>query len=596
WVITAIAGRGPDLEYTTVEAVHGKLVQTVIETGTVKPIHELNLNFMSSGRLDEILAKIGDEVIQNQVLVKLDLTDLLIKQREAQANLNVAQANFNKLVAGASSSEVSIEEANKAQSNAAYEAAVKELDKAKKTAAESLSQAEKNYHDLTSIADGATYEETNLDNTKRIYKKAVDNKTETLEITLDNKLAVTTTALDAIYRILNDDDIDDYLSVRNLSVLNNTNTTYSSAMNLLSIAKTDLSLTKAGSKDISLSYSSAMAAVNKSFESLNYCFSALENSTTSIYLTQSELDTFKSGISTQLTNVSTAISSLQTAKQNLDDAVLSYETEVAEAESALSEAIISAEQALATAKVTNAQNITIAESKVDTTLKSWKIYEAKLLDIKSPARTEDIMLKRAQVNQAQAQLELINNQIDQNIIKAPIDGIVTKIEFEVGEQISPTEKVVTMLADHNFILELDISETDISKLRLGNLATVTIDAYGDDIVFPGTVIFIEPAETEIQGVVYYKVDVDFDPNDYVIKSGMTASADIITEEKENVLMIPIRAVLEKDGYKVVRVLFGKSVQEMPVEIGILGDEGMVEVLSGIKAGDQVVTYIKNNGK
>ncbi|MFH1412617.1 MAG: hypothetical protein ABIG10_01135, partial [bacterium] len=46
WVITAIAGRGPDLEYTTVEAVHGKLVQTVIETGTVKPIHELNLNFM----------------------------------------------------------------------------------------------------------------------------------------------------------------------------------------------------------------------------------------------------------------------------------------------------------------------------------------------------------------------------------------------------------------------------------------------------------------------------------------------------------------------------------------------------------------------
>ena len=596
-IVSAVFNKGEDVEYTTAKAEEGKLIQTVIETGTIKPIQELELKFMTAGTLGEISTKIGETVTKDQVLAKLDQTDLIIRQQEALANLQIAQANLNKLINGASASEIAVSKANTAQAKASYDGAVQDLDKTRQANAEKLIQAENNLNDLINTASGTeTSEEITLANAQKTYQKSVDNKTETLLITLENKQSVATTGLDAVNRILDDENIDTYLGARDNSTVINANSTYNAAKALLIIAKSDLALTKAGSKDIALTYSSTMAAVNKTFASLNYCFSALENSAISVDLTQTELDTFKSGISTQIGYLSTAISALQTAKQDLDDANLTYDTKVADAQTSLASAILTARQTLATTKVTNAQSLASAESKVSTTRQTWQVSEAQLNQLLATARQEDISLKRASVLQAQAQLDLANSQIEQNTIKAPLAGVVTKIDFEVGEQTTPSQTVITMLTDHTFVLELDISETDISKLKLGNQAVMTIDAYGEDIQFSGEVLFIEPAETEIQGVVYYKIKINFDPGTMEIKPGMTATATITTAEKDNVLMIPMRAVLEKDKQKIVRVLSGQKPVEVPVTVGLLGDGGMVEVLSGIKVGDEVVTYIKTNSK
>jgi len=596
-IVSAVFNKGEDVEYTTAKAEEGKLIQTVIETGTIKPIQELELKFMTAGTLGEISTKIGETVTKDQVLAKLDQTDLIIRQQEAMANLQIAQANLNKLINGASASEIAVSKANTAQAKASYDGAVQDLEKTKQANAEKITQAENNLNDLINTASGTeTSEEITLANAQKTYQKSVDNKTETLLITLENKQSVATTGLDAVNRILDDENIDTYLGARDNSTVINANSTYNAAKALLIIAKSDLALTKAGSKDIALTYSSTMAAVNKTFASLNYCFSALENSAISVDLTQTELDTFKSGISTQIGYLSTAISALQTAKQDLDDANLTYDTKVADAQTSLASAILTARQTLATTKVTNAQSLASAESKVSTTRQTWQVSEAQLNQLLATARQEDISLKRASVLQAQAQLDLANSQIEQNTIKAPLAGVVTKIDFEVGEQTTPSQTVITMLTDHTFVLELDISETDISKLKLGNQAVMTIDAYGEDIQFSGEVLFIEPAETEIQGVVYYKIKINFDPGTMEIKPGMTATATITTAEKDNVLMIPMRAVLEKDKQKIVRVLSGQKPVEVPVTVGLLGDGGMVEVLSGIKVGDEVVTYIKTNSK
>ena len=594
-IIKAVMGGGENIEYTTVQAVRGQLIQTVIETGTVKPIQELELKFASAGKLGQISVAIGDEVKADQVLAKLDQTNLLIKQQEAQANLQIAQANFNKLINGASAQEIAVAEANTAQAQANYEGAVKDLEKTKLSTAEFLAQAQTNLNNLLSSAsDTATTYEITLENNQQTYQKALDNKQATLLITIENKQSVTTAALDAVNRILNDNDIDNLLGAQNTNTVTNTENTYNSGKALLTIAKSDLVLTKADSKNIVDTYNSTMQAVNKTFASLNYCFAALENSTTSVDLTQSELDTFKSGISTQIGYITTAISALQSAKQNFDDAQLTYDTKIADAKTNLANAILTAEQTLATTKVNNAQTLATAENKVNTTYQAWQVQQAQLAQLQAPARSEDIALKQAAVAQAQAQLAIADNQIEENTIKAPVAGVVTKIDFEVGEQTTPSQTIITMLTDHNFVLELDISETDISKIKLGDLAEITIDAYGEDIKIPGEVIFIEPAETKIQGVVYYKVKIDFEPGELGIKSGMTATATITTAEKEQVLMIPLRAVLEKDNKKIVRVMFGKKPQEIPVQVGIMGDGGMIEVLNGLKENDEVVTYVKDN--
>jgi len=154
------------------------------------------------------------------------------------------------------------------------------------------------------------------------------------------------------------------------------------------------------------------------------------------------------------------------------------------------------------------------------------------------------------------------------------------------------------LGENNFEIEVDISEADIAKIRKDNPAEITLDAFGDEVKFPGQVYSIEPAETIIQDVIYYKVKVELSEKDEVkmagIKSGMTANVIITTSFRDNVLIMPSRAVVEKNGgNKYVRVLVGKKVIEAPVEVGLRGDEGLVEVLSGVKEGDEVITFVKN---
>ncbi|MEA3464178.1 MAG: HlyD family efflux transporter periplasmic adaptor subunit, partial [Patescibacteria group bacterium] len=182
--------------------------------------------------------------------------------------------------------------------------------------------------------------------------------------------------------------------------------------------------------------------------------------------------------------------------------------------------------------------------------------------------------------------------------------------YEIGEQTKATQPVISMLAEDNYEIEVLISETDIAKIKINDEAKITLDAFGENIKFSGKVFFIEPAETVIQDVIYYKVLVEFanDANPPAgpaareqrgwrtpsnIKSGMTANVIITTAEKKNVLIMLSRAVIERNGGdKIVRVLVGDAVKEVPVQIGLRGDEGMVEVLGGVKEGDEVVTFMK----
>jgi len=74
---------------------------------------------------------------------------------------------------------------------------------------------------------------------------------------------------------------------------------------------------------------------------------------------------------------------------------------------------------------------------------------------------------------------------------------------------------------------------------------------------------------------------------------MTANVTIITAERDNVVKVPARAIIDKDdGTKIVRLLKDNQLQEVPVTVGLRGDEGLVEVTSGVNPGDQVVTFIK----
>lgn len=597
-----IAGKKPAVEYTTAKVERGNLIQTVSETGTVKASSEINLNFLNSGRIAKINVKVGDKMEKDQVLAELDYGSLKIKEREARANLN-------KLLAGATRTEIAVAEASERQAFSAYAAAQNELEKVKNSTEESIAQAEKTLADLESDLPGditvyeqaITVAETSLKNTKKTYEQSISNKKDIVLTTIDAELADGATALDDINTIINDSDTDGALSVKNTNYLNAAKYSRSDGALLLSSAKSDLAAAKTEKteENINKAFNSAKDALDKIFAGLNNIYDALEASVTSSNFTQAELDAYKTTISGDQTTISVSISNIQTAKQNLDDARLAYDTNVSNAEKALMKArvdydnaVINARNALNTARVSGEQQVASAQAKIDSALEAWEVAKAQSAKTKAPARNEDIILQ-------QATLDSVKKQIEDSIIKAPIAGTITKINYEIGEQTSASQAVISMVAENNFEIEVDISEADIAKVSVNNPVEITLDAFGDDLVFPGVVSFLEPAETVIQDVTYYKTKIDFiaDANEYKenfknIKPGMTTNVIITTMEKNNVLIMPARAVAQKNGDRIVSVLINGQIEERPVSVGLRGDGGLVEILSGVKEEEEVVTFVR----
>ncbi len=609
--------KGDTAQYTTAKVGRGDLIQTISETGTVKAAKEIDLNFLTAGRISVISVKIGDKVEQGEVLAKLDASSLFIKEKEAQASLDVARANLAKLLSGASREEIAVSQANALQAETVYLSAVVESDKTKKIVAENIRQAEKTLNDLKSRTTGdvtppekaVDIAQTNLNNAKNTYEQAVANKESIMLNTIESELTDANSALDSIDTLLNDSDAKDVLSVKNTAYLNSAKFAHSEAALLIATAKTKLAFAKISKteENINTAANDTVSALNKTFEALSYIFSALENSIVSSSFTQTDLDAYKTTISAKQTIISSSISAVETAKQDLDDARLSYKANVSSSEQSLfqaqtnlDKAILDAENAYAMSKVSGDQQISAAQTRVDNAFKAWQTAKSQLNKTRAKARSEDIALTQAQVNQAQASLDSVRKQIDDNLIKSPIKGTVTKVNYEAGEEPTAGKPVISLLGENNFEIEVDISESDIAKVKVGDLAAITLDAFGEQINFPAKVYFIEPAETVIQEVIYYKVKIEFDreseeykTNGLNIKSGMTANIIITTAKKENILIMPNRAIIEKsDGGKFARILIKNKITEAPVTIGLRGDGGMVEALSGVKEGDEVVTFIK----
>lgn len=210
---------------------------------------------------------------------------------------------------------------------------------------------------------------------------------------------------------------------------------------------------------------------------------------------------------------------------------------------------------------------------------------------------EAINAQTAKIEGVTATLENYSAQITKMTLRAPIRGVVTAQDAKLGQTVTPNVPIVTLMSDGLYKIEANIPEVDVAKVKVGDVARVTLDAYGAEVVFVAKVAMIDPAETIIEGVSTYKVTLRFTENDQRLRSGMTANIDISTATKEGVLIVPARAINGKNGSKTVRVLTRDAanlkleiVTEVLVETGLRGSDGNIEIVSGLALGDLVVTF------
>lgn len=208
-------------------------------------------------------------------------------------------------------------------------------------------------------------------------------------------------------------------------------------------------------------------------------------------------------------------------------------------------------------------------------------------------KPEERQAEKDTSEKARAAVRTAANQLARTNLYSPVDGIVTAVDIKEGEVATVGVAVISVASEGDLEIESNIPESDIAEVKLGQKAKVIFDALSNEDIFEAEVVEIDPASTVISGVVYYKTKMKLLGGDERIKIGMSLDADISTAKKENVLMIPERTIKTENGVKTVEILLAENkTEKVEVEVGLSGDGGMIEIVSGLKEGDDVVTFVK----
>ena len=243
--------------------------------------------------------------------------------------------------------------------------------------------------------------------------------------------------------------------------------------------------------------------------------------------------------------------------------------------------------------------------------RSIEELELSLAELKAGSDELDIRAKEITIQQKEDALLDAKEDLRNHYIYAPFDGVVAGINVDRGDSVSPNNVVATLITQQK-IAEISLNEVDIAKVKIGQRATLTFDALLE-LSISGEIIEVDVVGTVTQGVVSYGVKIALDTEEEQIKPGMSATADIITDVKQDVLVLPNSTIKSKGDFYYVElieaderfkqqlsanvsgIILPKPPQTQAVEVGLSNDL-FTEIISGISEGNMVVSSIINQNE
>ena len=202
----------------------------------------------------------------------------------------------------------------------------------------------------------------------------------------------------------------------------------------------------------------------------------------------------------------------------------------------------------------------------------------------------DILTAEASLEQALAAVKKAETDLAGATLVAPFTGHVSVIAFNVGEQVGAGTAAITLVDTRQARVDVVVDETDVAKIQVGQTVNVTFEALPGQTL-SGRVAMVAPVATVQQGVVNYPVQIAVDPAQAQtagVRPGMTASARVVTQQRENTVVVPNRAIRTQGRNRLAEVLLpdGKT-EQRPVTVGLANDQ-QSEILTGLQPGDRVV--------
>lgn len=591
-VLASVLGGGEKTEMITEQVARGDLVQTVDVTGELTSIDKVELAFETSGTLGDVKVEVGDYVEEGELLAQLGAADLTAEVRRAEQSLAIADAQLQLELAGATNEAVAVILADVSIAEANLDGAESDLRSTYIVTAADVNQARIRVE--TAQAD---YNNTIANNAQDLIEVREDvisaMKSALIDVrsgmsTADKVLGVENTIIDDDYQTLMEDQGG---STYNLAeaAFNRAIDARDTAEDLafvLTIENTD--------EEIDEAIEAVEEAIFEASLAMTYSRQVLDMAsmdTAAFSLT--DLLSLKTSLDTARTSLQTQETSFISYKQTYSSALLDIETSEISARNNLAITQSQYESALAAQD----SQINAATAARDMRAADLQRSQARLAEIEADPRAVDLAALYADVNRAKADLDAANARLRKSQIVSPIDGVITDVTFELGEQIVANNHVVTVQTtdDDKFKVELLVPEADIVKISIDDPAEITFDAFGDDITVRAKVGAIDPAERQIEGVVYYEVEAFFteDISDLKVRPGMSVDAIVTTAEEKGALYVPQRSVLENDeNQKYIRVPRGRGYEEVLVEVGLRADGGKLQLLSGVEEGDEIIITIR----
>ncbi len=559
-------------EIRTQAVTRGSVIQSVAVSGSVAAMNQTKMSFKTSGKIAAIYVSVGQQVTAGQPLAKLDTTDLEAALTQAQANLVTAQNNYGRTASTTSDAQ-------------------KALNQARQQAAQDLATAQAALAKLT----------TNYAAAKANFSSFTDNATSGIA-SFQDSLSTIQSQIDALIaemqRIVGGGDSGDLrnalnaISGANSPALQNAR---ANSVTLLSPALADYQSARAALLSLVAQYDAAAAAGSDPTGIASSFQLAQTNYTIATSRLTGALDTTSAVLATVQSSVTTAQASLNTqSTKGLHDPFDQWRADLA----TLYTLVSGQQQSVSTVKLKISQAATYANTMNDaigglivtatqnvttTAQRGQQSIDAAQTSLNS--KPYDLANSQASVDNAAAVVETAQNNLTNAVATAPMAGVVASVASQVGE--TAANPFMVLANTTSLVLHGTIGEADVAKLKLGQVANVTVDAVGGTTKMTGRVTSLDPVATIQQGVPVYGIDVTIDLPNAQVKPGMTGTANVVIASKQGVLIVPNLAIRSTGGKRYLQVLKNGEAVDTDVTFGIANDT-VTEVTTGVAEGDLVV--------
>lgn len=530
----------------------GTLTTSVSGSGQVSVLNQTDVQSEVSGEVIGVFVEPGQKITKGAIIAKLDPVEAQKAVRDAELNLESAKLSMEKLNGQIQTTQAENDLAQ-AQNDLAQLQLSQEIDSedAEASKQKALDNIEKAYEDSFNKISDAFLDLPTIKEGLRDILSDINGLTIQMDSRDRGRLDDFKNAATTDFYSAKDKYGINFKSFKKI-------TRYSEQSEIEAVLNETTETTKA----------LAQAAKSEN-DYLNACIDYQDQPSSSV---QESLDT----LTEYLSLVNTHLSDLLAAQRSLQDYL---------------EAKITAENELREISQNQPLDLSEAEFAVQKAQESMdELTSGGSLDI----RAQDI-----QIRQKENALNDALDKLADYTVRAPYSGTVAAINYDIGDNASSGSAFASIITNQQ-IAEIPLNEVDVPKVKVGQKANLTFDAI-DSLEITGEVAQIDTLATTTQGVVTYNVKILLDIQDERVRPGMSVSAVIITEVKQDILLVPIAAVKSDDEGSYVEMFEGTMPEDttgqgvtsltLPIQQAVetgISDDTSTEVISGLEEGDQII--------